>query len=210
VTSSLLQSVSREARREHILEAARIEFSEKGLDGASMRSVALRAGCTTGAIYPLFPTKETLYAELLRGSLERLRSAVAEAVARAGPAAARVEHGALALVDYYLERPFELSLGLYAFQGFRRLGVGAELDRSLNADLGRVLELVAVPLAERLDVDPAGAQRLVLLLFSQMMGALVLHATGRLKTGGTSAATLVRMQVRLMLATPRPGDVDEP
>ena len=42
------------AKRELLLRAAREEFAELGLEGATMRGIAMRAGCSTGAIYPLF------------------------------------------------------------------------------------------------------------------------------------------------------------
>ena len=38
------------AKREFLLRAARDEFAEQGLEGATMRGIAVRAGCTTGAI----------------------------------------------------------------------------------------------------------------------------------------------------------------
>ena len=69
------------AKRELLLRAARDEFAEQGLEGATMRGIALRAGCTTGAIYPLFDSKEAIYAELLKQSLAALDAYVAEAVA---------------------------------------------------------------------------------------------------------------------------------
>ena len=71
------------AKRELLLRAARDEFAEQGLEGATMRGIAVRAGCTTGAIYPLFDSKEAIYAELLKQSLAALDGYVAEAVAKA-------------------------------------------------------------------------------------------------------------------------------
>ena len=59
------------AKRELLLRAARDEFAEQGLEGATMRGIAVRAGCTTGAIYPLFDSKEAVYAELLSNRWRR-------------------------------------------------------------------------------------------------------------------------------------------
>ena len=69
------------AKRELLLRAARDEFAEQGLEGATMRGIAVRAGCTTGAIYPLFDSKEAIYAELLTQSLAALDGDVAGVVA---------------------------------------------------------------------------------------------------------------------------------
>ena len=68
------------AKRELLLRAAREEFAEQGLEGATMRGIALRAGCSTGAIYPLFESKEAIYADQLQHSLSALDARVAEAV----------------------------------------------------------------------------------------------------------------------------------
>ncbi|GAA1849421.1 TetR family transcriptional regulator [Myceligenerans crystallogenes] len=43
-----------------ILEAARMEFAEQGYDGASMRSVARRAGVDPGTVRHWFPEKSAL------------------------------------------------------------------------------------------------------------------------------------------------------
>ncbi|MBL4906594.1 MAG: helix-turn-helix transcriptional regulator [Sneathiella sp.] len=47
-------------RRQKILEAATRVFEKVGLANASMRAIALEAGCTTGAIYPIFSGKEDI------------------------------------------------------------------------------------------------------------------------------------------------------
>jgi AcrR family transcriptional regulator len=65
--------------------------AEQGLEGATMRGIAVRAGCTTGAIYPLFDSKEAIYAELLKQSLAALDAYVAEAAAKARTPEAQVE-----------------------------------------------------------------------------------------------------------------------
>src|SRR5437870_13866974 len=76
-------NVVKGAKRELLLRAARDEFAEQGLEGATMRGIAVRAGCTTGAIYQLFDSKEAIYAELLKQSLAAPDPYVAEAVAAA-------------------------------------------------------------------------------------------------------------------------------
>ena len=46
----LRQQALADARREHILSAARAVFIELGLEAVSMREIAKRAGYTAGAI----------------------------------------------------------------------------------------------------------------------------------------------------------------
>ena len=100
------------AKRELLLRAARDEFAEQGLEGATMRGIAVRAGCTTGAIYPLFDSKETIYAELLKavaGGARCLRRRRRGRRANSGGAG----RGGLsaAFLNYYLDHRFEIKSG---------------------------------------------------------------------------------------------------
>lgn len=70
------ESALSEARRNLILDAARAAFLELGLDGASLREIAKRAGYTPGAIYTYFSNLEELYGALLEESLQRLKAEV--------------------------------------------------------------------------------------------------------------------------------------
>ncbi|MFM9915736.1 MAG: TetR/AcrR family transcriptional regulator, partial [Rhizobacter sp.] len=63
-----------DVRRSMVLAAARSAFLELGLEGASLREIAKRAGYTPGAIYSYFSSKEEVYAALLGESLERLNA----------------------------------------------------------------------------------------------------------------------------------------
>ena len=181
----------KKARRDLLLRAAREEFVEKGLDGATMRGVAVRAGCTTGAIYPLFDSKEAIYAALLEQSLSALDANVAAAIVGTNSAARRVEQASNAFLAYYLRNPLEVNLGLYAFRGLKRQGVGKDTDRALNGLLLNVLGRIAGPLAELKGVTLANVQPWVALLFSQMIGALVLHLAGRLDILDTTPRDLL-------------------
>ena len=64
---------------ERLVESARAEFLEKGYDGASLRSIADRAGSSKGAIYIRYADKAELYAAVVMpaadGLAERLASA---------------------------------------------------------------------------------------------------------------------------------------
>ena len=183
------------AKRDLLLRAARDEFAEQGLEGATMRGIAVRAGCTTGAIYPLFDSKETIYAELLKQSLAALDAEVAEAAAAAKTPRAEVEAVCAAFLNYYLEHRFEINLGLYAFRGLKRLGVGKPSDDELNLALWKVLERIARPLGEVRGLKPSEVRPWVALLTSQMIGALVLQIAGRLDFLDTGAPALLRMML---------------
>ena len=55
-----------------ILDCAKEEFMEKGFEGASMRTIAERAGYTTGMLYARFADKSQLFKELVDDAAEKL------------------------------------------------------------------------------------------------------------------------------------------
>ena len=58
--------------REALLEAAWRVFAIKGMEGLTMRAVAVEADCAVGGIYTYFPDKESLILELGADSLLEL------------------------------------------------------------------------------------------------------------------------------------------
>jgi len=190
----------KDAKRDFLLQAAREEFMDKGLEGATMRGISLRAGCTTGAIYPLFDSKEDIYAALLGQSLALLDTHVATAVSAAGDApAAQLTAACEAFLDYYSRHPFEVNLGLYAFRGIKRLGVGKHSDQALNEALWTVLERMALPLAAMRGLSATAVRPWVALAFSQMIGALVLQLAGRLDALKANPKELLHLMLAQLL-----------
>lgn len=61
----------KEPLRRRILEIALEEFDEKGYDGASMRTIAERAGTSLGNLYRYFRNKDDLYTSCLMPVLEQ-------------------------------------------------------------------------------------------------------------------------------------------
>ena len=55
-----------------ILECAKAEFMEKGFENASMRTIAERAGYTTGMLYARFADKSRLFKELVGEAADKL------------------------------------------------------------------------------------------------------------------------------------------
>ncbi|MCC5858438.1 MAG: TetR/AcrR family transcriptional regulator [Ectothiorhodospiraceae bacterium] len=170
------QALPEDRRRREILAAARRVFEERGLDGASMRLIARQAGCTTGAVYSRFTGKEELYAEILTASLSRLQQELDRAVRTADGGRGRV--GLHCFFRYYLERPTELALGLYLYQGPGPGGLTPTLDRQLNAALLEIYRTITQALADDgLDRPRSRATAGM----AHAVGLLVLHQTRRLK-----------------------------
>src|SRR5689334_13934961 len=66
------QARSRE-RLERILDAAEEELGEVGYDGATMQSIAERAGTSIGSVYQFFPNKKVLIGAITERYLAAVR-----------------------------------------------------------------------------------------------------------------------------------------
>lgn len=180
----------RAVKRDAILDAARAVFAEHGLDGATMRAIAARAGYAPGTLYLHYAGKEALYADMLGESLARLGAAVKAAVRTPGPPRRRARRAFLAVFTYYRDHPRDLALGLSLFQGVGRRGLSPALDRRLNGRLIALLRRLADTLAAHGGDDNAAEVETVNLV-AHMLGCLLLDATGRLAILGPTAAALI-------------------
>jgi AcrR family transcriptional regulator len=175
-------------RKAYVLDAARSVFETEGLDGASVREIAKKAGYTPGAIYSYFPSKEAIYAALLGESLERLKIAVI--IAKPSPAviqsvnlspqARQLAGKTMAWFKFYNSNPRYLDLGFYLFKGMRPRGLTGDLNTFLNAQLIQALEpaekaLLEMGLPEELALSENTAT------FAHGVGLLLLQHTGRIK-----------------------------
>ena len=61
-----------DSARGKILEAAKTEFMERGFAEASMRTIAERAGFTTGMLYSRFADKSEIFRELVESPADEL------------------------------------------------------------------------------------------------------------------------------------------
>lgn len=184
-----------EHKRALILEAARQVFAEEGLDGASLRAIAVRAGYTPAALYFHFDSKEAMYAEVLHGSLVSLGAAVEGSVAGTETPQQHLKAAAMAFFRFYAENPRDLDLGFYLFRGgMKPAGLGRERDERLNA----ALEAALRPIAEAALALGASAERANLLMvdcFAHATGLLLLLHTGRIRMFGASAPELMEAYV---------------
>lgn len=78
-------------RRERILDAAFHVFSRLGYRGAAVDEIAREAETSKGGLYFHFPTKESLFLELLRTTADRLVAKVEREAARESDPIARAD-----------------------------------------------------------------------------------------------------------------------
>ncbi|MDH2386805.1 helix-turn-helix domain containing protein [Bradyrhizobium sp. CER78] len=193
------EAVSRH-KRELILDAARSVFAEEGLEGASLRAIATRAGYTPAALYFHFESKEAIYAEVLRQSLASLGEAVSAAVATTRGAKQRLHAAGMAFFRYYVENPRDLDLGFYLFRGgMKPAGLGHDRDHELNAALEAALHPIAEA-SEALGASRHKANTVMVDCFAHATGLLLLLHTGRIRMFGASAPDLMDTYLREKIA----------
>jgi AcrR family transcriptional regulator len=76
-----------EERAPQILEAALVEFGERGFAGARMAAVATRAGIAKGLVYHYFPSKTELFAATVRACTQPVLEEAERQVTRQGGSA---------------------------------------------------------------------------------------------------------------------------
>lgn len=185
------QKAVSDLKRELILNAARTVFEAEGLEGASLRAIAAGAGYTPAALYFHFESKEAIYAEVLRCSLENLGQAVSRAISRAKTPPDRLRAAAMAFFRYYADNPKDLDLGFYLFRGgMKPQGLGKQRDDILNAALESAMQPIAEA-AEALGARREEARSLMADIFAHAAGLLLLAHTGRIRMFGASAPQLM-------------------
>ncbi|MFC9614271.1 TetR/AcrR family transcriptional regulator [Streptomyces sp. NPDC056938] len=102
---------SRPAGHKAIIEAARLEFSERGYGATSIRDIAKRAGVSLSALYYYYKGKQELLVAILGDSLETYFGACDEALAAVGDdPAEQLEALVSATVRFRAEYPVKSSL----------------------------------------------------------------------------------------------------
>lgn len=178
-------------KRNAILDAAKHVFQDQGLEGASIREIAKRAGYTPGALYFHFRSKEEIYGEILADSLERLNAAVMAAGTATRTPRTRLRATALGFFSFYAENPRDLDLGFYLFQGMKPHGLTPELNTALNKRLRDALTPIEDILVS-MGVKRERALREVTSLFGHCAGLLLMQHTARIKIFHQDATELFK------------------
>lgn len=90
-------------RKQQLLEAAEGLFTLKGYDATRISDICAAAGVAKGLFYWYFPTKESLFGELVRAMRLNLRRAQAAAMDPDADPVARIRQGAEASVRFMAE-----------------------------------------------------------------------------------------------------------
>jgi AcrR family transcriptional regulator len=82
--ASTATRLSKEERREAILDAAMEEFAKGGMDGTPVEAIAKRVGVSQPYLFQLFGTKKDLFIAAVRRGFERVLGTFRRAAADAG------------------------------------------------------------------------------------------------------------------------------
>jgi len=156
------------ARRELIVEAAIAEFAERGYEAASIGRIAAAAGITRSVLYDHFPSKHSLFVELLRSQNVDLIEFMRVQIAADAPLRERLRGTCDAFFQFAEERPLAWRL-LFPSHPPVDAEVVSEYSRARTRS-NRLLAQAWAPDARRTGVDPqSGAGRAI---FAMHMEAL--------------------------------------
>ena len=99
-----------ERTREQILDAARTEFSEKGLEGARVDEIARRAGANKRMLYHYFGNKEDLFLAVLERAYAKIRQHESELNLKALDPVQGMSRLVGFTFSYFVENPYWISL----------------------------------------------------------------------------------------------------
>ena len=90
-------------RKQQLLQAAECLFTQKGYGATRISDICAAAGVAKGLFYWYFPTKESLFGELVRTMRHHLRRAQAAAMDPSADPVTRIRQGAAASVRFMAE-----------------------------------------------------------------------------------------------------------
>jgi AcrR family transcriptional regulator len=139
---------SAEERRESILDAALIEFAERGLHGTSTEDIAKRAGISQPYVFRLFGSKKKLFAAACARCMRELREGM-EAAAAGLSGEDALEAMGKAYRQILEEDPHRLQLQMHMYAAAQEPEI-REAARSGFGDLYTTFERVTDADADRL------------------------------------------------------------
>ncbi|WP_336961928.1 TetR/AcrR family transcriptional regulator [Sphingobium aquiterrae] len=92
-----------ERTRRALLDAAAIEFGEKGFHDGSISGITRRAGCALGSFYTYFDSKDDIFRALVKDMSAQVRDHVGPRIAGAPDGIAAEKQGLLSFLEFARE-----------------------------------------------------------------------------------------------------------
>lgn len=190
-----------EERKQQLLRAAEDLFTERGYGATRISDICARAGVAKGLFYWYFPTKESLFAELVRTMRQQLRRAQAAAMDSEADPITRIRQGTEASVRFMAEhQPYFALLDVERTDD----SLAQVMREGSDVYAGDVRRLVQQAQRDGLvaDADPSFYVVGILGAVSSFSNA---HRVGRLRMPIDDLAALVGDWVTRALAGPAPA-----
>ena len=200
VAKALRQPTQARAQRtrQTLLEAAALEFSERGYAATTSKSIAARAKVATGSFYQYFSNKELALRELARLRIERLEQG-AFGLLPSPESSEALDREALlpalrGIVNLVVEQ-HRADPGLHTVLSERR-HADPELDEMTSAFEARLIERAAEWLA--MWKSPGDHKATAFILFGMLEGSIHSHVLGHAQVSDERfTRTLVESLVRV-------------
>jgi AcrR family transcriptional regulator len=101
--------MSKEKRRQQLLDAARTVFATKGFHDAKVGDIATKAKVAKGTVYLYFPDKRSIFVELIDTLLTRITGAILR-VDTGGDVVAQIKHNIRAILSVLVDDPDTLRI----------------------------------------------------------------------------------------------------
>lgn len=173
-------------RRHKLLAYATARFAENGFHPTSVSDIVNGVGVGKGVFYWYFESKDQLLIEILREALRDLRSAQAEAVARAGDPAEQIEAGIRASIDWSVANTDIIRLAMF---GWSEAVFANELRKGRDivvADTARLIER-AIGRSQIAEGDPVMMALAIRAVIDQLAGEYATDPSG--STAGAGQRT---------------------
>jgi AcrR family transcriptional regulator len=134
--------MSKETRRQELLDAARKVFAEQGYHDAKVGDIAAAAGVAKGTSYLYFPDKRSIFVELMDALFVRISTAILR-VDTSGDVGAQVKHNIRAILSVLVDQPEMLRILLSFAES-----VDPSVSKKMDAFYGGLKELLAASLLD--------------------------------------------------------------
>lgn len=222
VAGSGVPSRRREATRERVLDAARNEFAERGVFGATVEDICARAGFTRGAFYSNFTDKDDVLLALIAREHARLLAHLDAGFAMVDAAAtdaasdprgtmASIASGLLSTVP--IDRGFSLIQGELEIHAVRDPAVAQtylEADNGFRDRIAAFLERGLRQLGRELVVDARDAADLAFAIVERSVRRALLDRSGATNADPDPNELAMTMLPLVMVALSRPVDAGHP
>jgi AcrR family transcriptional regulator len=155
----------REEMKRRIIETARELFRQKGYDAISMRKIAARMGCTTGAIYRYVPSKQAALQYVWEEDLRLLNAYVKGAVDQALTIEEKIRSLFISYIRFWEAHPDNFRVA------FGADGPPREADANIYAEPLNTYDAMKRIIADALGGNPAAPQDADLALQSLISAA---------------------------------------